>query len=345
MPENLEQRGGIWHLRYVHKGKVYRKSTGVHDLARAKRRATAIKKEIQDGTFGWVKTVAPTFKDWATQYLNKYYALGTGAQAFDAKRPYTERGYIEGNIFKRVAAVVGSKRIDAITQSDLVGYVRMREGEGAAVATVNRELVALRLLYRAAIADKLVTDNPCDGIKRKKPNVRKRLLTRENEAVIRKHADPTWVRYMDVALGTGLRAKELRMMRPCDLRHDGTWVFVQAGSNKRNTSREVPLSPAVMTALKEQAQSREGGDTTPYWPEVGGTHAYRYFERLCARLKIEQVSPHDFRRTFATRWVERGGNLKNLQTVLGHKDIAVTMEIYLSFNSGSVRDTLMEVMK
>lgn len=326
MPANLERRNKTWHFRAVIGGKLIRRTTGFTDLARARRRAAELENDVRAGRLGWLKPDVPTFGVWAEKFLAAYYP-----------DKYTEKWALS-----RAIERWSPRPLNLITPSEVQEYFRAREAEKASRASMERERLILKRLFRAAIADKTIEDNPCADVRGFRSAARTRILSRDHEVQIRKCLPPVWDRYLTVALGTGLRAGEQRMARPMDLRHDGTWLRVRPESNKTRKGREVPLTPAVITALTEQAASREGDETTPYWP-IGNSAAYQCLTRVCRELKLPALSPHDLRRTFGTRCAEAKVYMKHLQLIMGHVDISTTAKYYMALEQKSLRDALLEI--
>jgi len=326
LPTNLERRGDKLYFRGMIGGKLYRKSTGFRDLTRAKRRANEIEGEIRAGKLGWEKKSMPTFGMWIARFLKAYYP---GKQ-------------FEADSLKRALAKWETRPLNLITSSDAQEYFRGREADKAAEATMAREHMLLKRAFKAAIADKVTDTNPFVGVRKFKCAVGTRVLSAGEETQLRGILSPKWDRYLTVALGTGLRAGELRAIRPMDLRKNATFVWVPPESNKLKKGREVPLSQGVQQALREQAESRDGDETTPYFPLSKAT-AMNLFKRKSARLKFkEPVTPHDFRRTFGTRAAEAGMWPKHLQMILGHENINMTMRHYVSLEQASLLDALVK---
>ncbi len=331
MAANLEKRGSVFHFRQVINGKLYRKTTGFSDLARAKRRAAELENDIHAGKLGWSKPDVPVFRVCATKFLAAYYP----------------KKYTEAHLLKAVIDRWATRPLNTITSTEIQQFFRDMEHEGYSGATLERTRVLLKKLFRTAIADKVIDTNPLADIQGFDSNIRERVVSADQEARMRALLQPVWDRYLTVALGTGVRAGEQRMFRPMDLRHGGTWIWVRPESNKTGKGREVPLTPDVMAALEQQKASREGDDTVSYWP-FGKTAAAHAFERVCARVEPvikPAFSPHDFRRTFATRCAGRGVYPKVLQTILGHADIQTTMKFYVRLEQASVRNALLEIAK
>lgn len=327
MPENLEKRGSKYYFRAVIGGKLYRRSTGLSDPQLARRRATEIENDIRAGRFGWTeKPDVPTFEAWAKHFLKTYH-------------PGRET---EATILRRAMHRWSTRKLDAITASEVTGYLRERLVT-AKKGGVERERTLLKQLFRAAVDDKILTENPMGKIRRIRTDRRKRVMTLEEEKRIRAGAPAYWQRYLTVALLTGLRSGELRKARPDDLRENGTWLWVNPAHNKTRTERLVPLRPEVQQALKEQAESRVGDAHTPYF-DVSRNTALMWLQRRCEKLAISPViTVHDLRRTFATRCAERGMWPTHLQKILGHTDIKITMQFYVHLEQKNLEDALAKI--
>lgn len=65
--------------------------------------------------------------------------------------------------------------------------------------------------------------------------------------------------------------------------------------------------------------------------------------RWCQRLAIAVCSPHDLRRTFGTRCAEAEIYPKHLQSIMGHKNIEITMRFYVHLSQQSLLDALQGV--
>lgn len=102
----------------------------------------------------------------------------------------------------------------------------------------------------------------------------------------------------------------------------------------RNSVREIPISSPLLDALRKVRRQQEaniyvvGTGATPKEPRT-----YREtFSRMLRRLKIPPIVFHGLRHTFATRCIESGCDYKTVSVILGHSNVATTLNLYVHPN-------------
>jgi integrase/recombinase XerD len=217
---------------------------------------------------------------------------------------------------------------------------------GLSAATAARRRSSVRQFYRFALAEGWRTDDPSrrlDAPKQGRPLPKSlsrdeidRLLaaaaTRDAAAGLR------LVALVELAYASGLRVSELLGLKVEAVRRDPAYLIVRGKGGKE---RLAPLNPAARTALKAWLTARdarrkpETPDSPWLFPSSGrsGHLTPRRFAQLLdeaavtAGLDPARVSPHVLRHAFATHLLEGGADLRVVQTLLGHADIATT-QIY-----------------
>jgi integrase/recombinase XerD len=155
---------------------------------------------------------------------------------------------------------------------------------------------------------------------------------------------------LELLYGTGLRVSELVSLPRGALRGDRMMLTVKG---KGGRERILPLNQKardVLDAWLEASRPAEGA-TEPKWlfPSWGdGGHLTRQkfardLKALGARIGIdeERLSPHVLRHAFATHLLDRGVDLRVLQTLLGHADISTT-QIYTHVMEDRLRQTVLD---
>lgn len=216
---------------------------------------------------------------------------------------------------------------------------------GLSQATRARRLSAIRQLYRLAFDEGWRTDNPAQtiagpGRSRALPGT----LTRaEVEALIAAAGGtgpegdrPRNLCMMELLYATGLRVSELVSLPVAAVRGDPEMILVRG---KGGRERMVPLSAPARAALARWLVLRDGdrfaATSRALFPSRGAAgHVTRqgFFAMLkglarAAGIPEERVAPHRLRHAFATHLLEGGADLRAIQMLLGHADIATT-EIY-----------------
>lgn len=122
---------------------------------------------------------------------------------------------------------------------------------------------------------------------------------------------------------TGCRISELVELRLERIRFDALEATIMGKGGKE---RVVYFTPKVAELWKVLAGARTRG----YLFDMGGDRhlkadaAYRRMETLSHRAKVENINPHRLRHAYATGFLERGANIRELQELLGHKSILST---------------------
>ena len=134
---------------------------------------------------------------------------------------------------------------------------------------------------------------------------------------------------LELLYGSGLRATELVSLDVQAFRPDQPYLIVRGKGGKE---RLVPLSDRARAAIAAWLSLRPAGSNWMFPSGKAHLSRVRLFQLVRAvagqaGIPPERVSPHVLRHAFATHLLEGGADLRALQTMLGHSDIATT-EIY-----------------
>ncbi len=237
-------------------------------------------------------------------------------------------------------------------RGDIEAFLIACEAEGLARSTRARRLSAIRQLYRFAFEEGWRGDNP--AIQISGPGKDKRLpKTLSHDEVDRllaaaRSAGRTVTDrlrntcLMELLYATGMRVTELVSLPVSSARGDPRMLLVLGKGGKE---RLVPLSPDAREALAiwlkerdrhEDLARQKGQPASKYlFPSRGAAgHLTRHrFYGLIKEIAVAggvspaKVTPHTLRHAFATHLLEGGADLRSIQTMLGHADVATT-EIY-----------------
>lgn len=237
-------------------------------------------------------------------------------------------------------------------QARIEAYLIDCDAQGLSRATRARRLSAIKQLYRFAFEEGWRDTNP--AIQIKGPGRQRRLPKTLDVAEVdrllqaarqtgRTQADRLRnTCLMELLYATGMRVTELVSLPVSAARGDPRMLLVLGKGGKE---RMVPLSPPARDALAawlgardavEEASVAKGGQRSrflfPSRGKSGHLTRHRFFLlvkelAVCGGVSPEKVTPHTLRHAFATHLLANGADLRSIQTLLGHADVATT-EIY-----------------
>ncbi|HEY4125943.1 MAG TPA: site-specific tyrosine recombinase [Rhizomicrobium sp.] len=248
------------------------------------------------------------------------------------------------------AGFMKARNFTQATRDEVKSYLQLLSKAGLAGSSQARRLSALRQYFSFAYSEGFRPDDPTDAIDapcRERP-LPKVLSGEEIDALIaaaRVNIETSdeakrLVCILEILYASGLRISELVTLPHAAVRNRDA-IFVRGKGGKE---RIVPLNPPAREAIKNYFAVRE--EFLPLGPRRAVAERYLFPSRsaeghltrrrchqmlkalaLKANIDPDKLSPHVLRHAFATHLVEGGADLRSVQTLLGHADIATT-QIY-----------------
>ena len=221
------------------------------------------------------------------------------------------------------------------------------EWQALASSTVARKSAALRRFFAFLADEGFRADDPGralprPGAVRPLPKVLsagdvERLFAAIAERMARDPADPLDLRMsalVELLYGSGLRATELVSLPRNAVAPDRPYLILKG---KGGRERLVPISDRARAAVAAWREKVPGASAWLFPSGKGHLSRVRLFQLIralagLAGIPPDRVSPHVLRHAFATHLLEGGADLRALQAMLGHADIATT-EIYTHVDS------------
>lgn len=244
----------------------------------------------------------------------------------------------------RWASTVGLGSPASVTRNDLRHYLAALRTEGLAPVTIARKVAALRRYFAWALAEGVVAADPTVGLSAPSGANRLPRVLRADELVQLLDepsaggpaaGSPQRARddaVLEVLYGSGLRVSEL-----CGLDVDAVDLSRRRLSvwGKGAKERAVPLGEPAAARLSEwlEGARAEHLATVPSVPDAAAALFHnsagkrlgpRDVRRIIDRRSPVPTHPHALRHTFATHLLDGGADLRVVQELLGHSDLATT---------------------
>jgi integrase/recombinase XerD len=236
---------------------------------------------------------------------------------------------------------------------ELERYLAELRGRGLAPATIARRAAAIRSFFRHATLLGLVQENPAAALElpRRRKQLPRTLSPGEAERLLEAAAGTAPRALRDRALAELLYGAGLRVSEAVGLARGGVDLEqrVVRAIGKGDRERVVPIGRAASEALRRYLAHGRPHLDRRHRPELflnakGGpltrAGAFLILRRLAEKAGLEphRVHPHLLRHSFATHLLEGGADLRSVQEMLGHADLATT-ELYTHVSDRRRRET------
>ena len=260
-----------------------------------------------------------------------------------------ERGYSENTVisyqrdfdqFLKFAKIDNANKID---RSMIKDYLEHLHDNGYAVSSTERKLACLKSFFHYLVREGKMTADPTSDIKlpKKAKRLPKALSISETIKLISAPREKNNLAIRNAALlemlyATGMRASEIVSLNVDDINFSVSFVKCFGKGSKE---RIVPINKITLRAIKEYLEKARpkfpGKEKDALFLDKNGQRLSRQGLWLVLKKYVKitgvkgKTSPHTLRHSFATHLLEKGADLRSVQEMLGHADIATT-QIYTS---------------
>lgn len=307
--------------------------------------------EIEDGN--WIEPTKMTVEEWFTVWLRDYQTHIT---------PRTIQTY-SGVIRLHIVPIIGNIKMAKLTSVHVRRVISTMNEKGLSANYIHHTHGVMSVAFNAAVDSKIIKSNPAEGIKTPR-RIKKPLNIVDRERVpdfITAAMEDVNGRAIVFLLMTGLRVGEERALRWADIDFDAARMNVERQlplktgkgftAPKDGSVRTIELPPEAVQLLKQQkiaqAEARlkagdrwKENDTTTdlvFRAESGHYLAesvmHKAVKAVGEKIGLPGLHPHDLRHSYAVAALRSGIDVKTVQNNLGHKNAAMTLDVYAAYTS------------
>ncbi len=316
------KRGPVYWIAYSYRGKEYRESSRSESESQARK---LLKKRIGEtsvGAFIGPNEERLTFEGMADMLLTDYQINGKRSVA-------TLRGLI-----RHLSGAFGMTKAVDITADRIAAYIAHRQREGAANASINRELAALKRMFTLAVRARKLSHAPYVAMLAEN-NARQGFVDHPGFLAVRDALpahlkDPITFLYF-----SGWRAGEMKALEWRDVDLDGKIVRLRPEVSKNKDGRVLPLAGELLEVV-ERARVKRRPDCPFVFHDDGQPigNFRKAWRTACRAAGLNEILVHDLRRTAVRNMVRAGVSDRIAMALSGHK----TRSIFDRYNIVSESD-------
>lgn len=269
------------------------------------------------------------FKDFAQSWLTGKRSIGLSASTIDN---------YERNLKGHILPAVGHSDMKTITKHDLEKFQLHLSKDHNAKGT-NHIMTVFKAILAEAVKEGFLIRNPSQGLKKlsEDSNVEAYWTKAEIDQFLRANFQNPHYDLFLIALNTGMRRGEMAGLKWDRIDFSLNQITISRTRDvdglrertKTKLKRVIPMNQLVRMTLLKLFQARKGSDYIFVKEDdspIEVHHTYRDFAKAQALAKISnKIRFHDLRHTFASQFMMNNGNVFDLQKILGHTDIKMTM--------------------
>jgi integrase len=305
------KRGSVYWIAFYHRGKEYRESSGSESESAARK---LLKQRIGEAGKGQLLRRSQervTFEDLAQGLLADYQIN---------ERRSTSAAQLS---IRHLSRFFGLDRALDITTNRVKQYAAERQREGAANASINRELAAVKRMFSLAVQDGRVSHAPHIP-SLQESNARQGFVDHAEFVALRDKLptylkDPVTFLYL-----SGWRVGEMRALEWRDIDLSGRVVRLRPAVSKNKDGRLLPLSGELLEVMERAGAARRPECPFLFHREGLPIGDFRKaWSNACAAAGLNPILVHDLRRTAVRNMIRAGIPDRVAMTLSGHKTRSV----------------------
>lgn len=235
--------------------------------------------------------------------------------------------------FLEFCATKGIQDVKKIDRSNINGFFLSLHEKKLSPTSVMRKTASIRGFFKWLCANEICEKNPALTLETPKtPKKLPKVMTIEEiNKILSENLNKKEKVIVELLYGCGLRVSELVDLKITDLDMNGKYLRCIGKGSKE---RIVPIGSMALKAIKNYNKEREfilqktGKNIknlllTPDGKKVTRQDVYTFIHSLGAKIH-KSISPHTLRHSFATHLLENGADLRVVQELLGHSNVATT---------------------
>lgn len=241
------------------------------------------------------------------------------------------------------------ERLEDITETYITSYVLDMEKNGMSMATVSRNIASIKSFYAFLLRERIVDNDPAENIKppkivKKVPEI---LTINEVNKLLSQPTNKTPKEIRDKAMlellyATGIRVTELVTLKLTDVNMKLGFIECHDGDKVRTVPVAEVAQRALSRYITEVRDDMGGGSDYLFFNCKGAPMSRQGFWKIikyyAAKAGIDKdITPHMIRHSFASHMLNNGADIKSVQEMLGHVDIATT-QIYLTNKQSKLKE-------
>lgn len=276
---------------------------------------------------------------------------------------------------KRISPTMGKRKVKDIERREIIYLQNKLSGE-LKPKTVNFVIDLLGSILNGALIDNIIVKNPCYGVKHVTVNekatdtIHRALTIEEQTAFMEELRGNFYYEFIAFMLCTGVRCGEAAALTWGDIDEINGVIHItktttyskggilEIGNSPKTQAgkRDIPLLPNARNILKQQQNKLKGIYNLPnkrifcsYNGDlIRSGNINKEIKKTLEELEkrgthIDRFTTHALRDTFATRFIEQGGTLQTLKTILGHESYKMTADLYAHVLPNTKREEMQKV--